>query len=164
MIDELEVNPNDDRMVPLLFEAYALRGVIGPVNYFAGYVAAIKPKELPTFINMAERAGALNVNAGMALASLKYGSIDDLRLRASVYHVPDILTSGYADIAKTLPITEAFQVRLGSQFMVQGSNGLNLLTGTAATTFAAGARVNLLWCTPTRCRAFTHTCTTPPYP
>jgi hypothetical protein len=157
MIDELEVNPNDDRMVPLLFEAYALRGVIGPVNYFAGYVAAIKPKELPTFINMAERAGAPNVNAGMALASLNYGSIDDLRLRASVYHVPDILTSSYADIAKTLPITEAFQVRLGSQFMVQGSNGLNLLTGTAFSTFAAGARVDLMWGPATLWGVFTQT-------
>src|SRR5260370_29612812 len=113
MIDELEVNPNDDRMVPLLFEAYALRGVIGPVNYFAGYVAAIKPKELPTFINMAERAGALNVNAGMALASLKYGSIDGLKFRASVYPVPDILTSTDAHIAKILPITHAVPVRVG---------------------------------------------------
>lgn len=59
-IDELEVNPNDDRMIPLLFEAYALRGQVGAVNYFAGCVAAIKPKELPSFINMAERAGAPN--------------------------------------------------------------------------------------------------------
>jgi outer membrane porin, OprD family len=136
IIDELEVNPNDDRMIPLTFEAYALRGKLGPVNYFAGYVAAIKPKESSAFINMAERAGAPNVNAG---------SIDDLRLRASAYHVPDILTSSYGDIVKTVTITDDLKVRLAANLMVQGSNGLNLLTGRPFSTWSAGGRTDLLW-------------------
>jgi len=53
-IDELEVNPRDDRELPQTFEAYALRGGFGPVNYFAGYVAAMKPRDYSAFINMGE--------------------------------------------------------------------------------------------------------------
>lgn len=145
IIDELEVNPNDDRMIPITFEAYALRGKLGPVDYFAGYVAAIKPKDSWTFINMSERAGAPNHNAGMGLFSLKYGTVDDLRLRASVYYVPDILTSTYGDIVKTFAIVDDLKFRFASNVMVQGSNGLNLLTGQPFSTWSAGVRTDLLW-------------------
>jgi len=99
LVNELEVNPHDNRMVPQTFEAYALRGLVGPVNYFAGYVAAIKPRDSSAFINMAERAGAPNVNAGMWLGTLKYGSLEKLGGRTGIYHVPDILTSSYSDAA-----------------------------------------------------------------
>lgn len=145
LIDEMEVNPNDDRMVPITFEAYALRGKIDHLSYFAGYVAAIKPKDYSAFINMAERAGAPNVDAGMGLLSLTYGSLDDLRLRASAYYVPNILTSSYADAAKVLPLSETVRLRISGQGMVQGSNGRDLLTGTSFSTFALGAKVELLW-------------------
>jgi len=128
-LDELEVNPNDDRMIPNTFEAYALSGDFGPVRYFAGYVAAMKFKGVPYFENMAARAGApADVTAGMWLGSLKYGDIDKVRLRSSVYYVPDILTSNYNDVAATFSVTNDFRVRVGGQFMVQDSNGLNLLT------------------------------------
>jgi outer membrane porin, OprD family len=156
-LDELEVNPNDDRMIPNTFEAYALRGVLGPVNYFAGYVAAMKFKGVPYFVNMAERAGAPNVNAGMGLGTVKYGDVDKVRLRSSVYYVPDILTSNYNDFVLGFPITDSLRVRLGGQFMVQGSNGLNLLTGTSFSTFAAGGRVDLIWGPATLWGVFTQT-------
>lgn len=146
LIDELEVNPNDDRMVPNTFEAYALRGKLGQVRYFAGYVAAMKPRDYSTFINMAERAGAPdNVAAGMWLGSVKYGSLDDLRLRASAYYVPDILTSSYGDVVWTVPMFEKARLQFGSNLMVQGSNGLNLLTGTAFSTWSGGARADIVW-------------------
>jgi len=157
MIDELEVNPNDDRMIPITFEAYALRGRLGAVNYFAGYVAAIKPKDYWTFINMGERAGAPNHNAGMGLFSLKYGSLDDLRLRGSVYHVPDILTSSYGDVGKTATLTDWLRFRIESNVMVQGSNGLNLLTGQPFSTWSAGARATFLLADFTMWGAYTQT-------
>jgi outer membrane porin, OprD family len=156
-LDELEVNPNDDRMIPNTFEAYALRGVLGPVGYFAGYVAAMKFKGVPYFVNMAERAGAPNVNAGMWLGTVRYGDMDKIQLRSSVYYVPDILTSNYNDFVLGFPVTESFRVRLGGQFMVQGSNGLNLLTGTSFGTFAAGGRVDLMWGPATLWGVFTQT-------
>src|SRR5258708_4364146 len=75
-VDELEVNPWDNRMLPQTFEAYALRGKMLDVNYFAGYVAAIKPRDYSGFINMAQMAPnayqvtpatAINANPGRTL-------------------------------------------------------------------------------------------------
>lgn len=163
LIDELEVNPNDDRMVPITFEAYALRGRIATVNYFAGYVAAIKPKDYSTFINMAERAGASDYNAGMGLVSLKYGSLDDLRLRGSVYYVPDILTSSYGDFGKTVALSDRLKFRVESNVMAQGSKGLDLPTSQPFSTWSAGARVTLLLDDFTLWGAYTHTGNTAAY-
>lgn len=145
IVDELEVNPNDDRMVPNTFEAYALRGALADVGYFAGYVAAMKPRDYSTFINMGERAGAANVNTGMGLVSLKYGDIDTLRLRGGAYYVPDILTSSYGDVVWTMPLSGPVRFQLNANVMVQGSNGQNLLTGTPFSTWSAGGRVNMSW-------------------
>ncbi|MBX9944785.1 MAG: OprD family porin [Reyranella sp.] len=144
-VDELEVNPHDDRELPQTFEAYALRGALGPVNYFAGYVAAMKPRDYSDFINMGEAGGAPNVNAGMALGSVKYGSMDNFQLRASTYYVPDILWSSYGDAGGTIKIDEHFTLRLAGQFAAQGSNGLNLLTGQPFSTFWGGGRADALW-------------------
>jgi hypothetical protein len=144
-VDELEVNPFDDRELPQTFEAYALRGKLEAVNYFAGYVAAVKQRASAVFINMGQAGGAPNVNAGMALGSVKYGSMDKLQLRTSTYYVPDILWSSYSDAGGTIPISEDFKVQLAGQFAVQGSNGLNLLTGQPFGTFWGGARAQAIW-------------------
>ena len=145
IIDELEVNLRDDRELPYTFEAYALRGRLGQVNYFAGYVAAVKIREASMFINMAEAAGAPNVNAGMGLVSAKYGSMDKLQLRTSTYYVPDILWSSYSDAGGTIAIGSGVKLQLAGQFAVQGSNGLNLLTGHPFGTFWAGVRAEAEW-------------------
>lgn len=146
-IDEPEVNPWDNRMLPQTFEAYALRGQIRDVKYFAGYVAAIRPRDYSVFINMGEAAGAPHVNAGMALAGLKYGDPDkdDLALRGSAYVVPDILWSSYYDATGAIRINDDLKVRLSGQFMVQGSNGANLLTGRPFSTFTAGGKIDAIW-------------------
>ena len=146
-IDEPEVNPWDNRMLPQTFEAYALRGQIRDVKYFAGYVAAMNPRDSSVFINMGEAAGAPHVNAVMALASLKYGDPDkdDLALRGSAYVVPDILWSSYYDATGAIRINDDLKVRLSGQFMVQGSNWANLLTGRPFSTFTAGGKVDAIW-------------------
>lgn len=144
-VDELEVNPRDDRELPQTFEAYALRGTLREVNYFAGYVAAMKPRDYSAFINMGEAAGAPNHNAGMGLVSVKYGSMDDLQLRASTYYVPNILWSSYGDVGRTFPIADSFLIKLAGQFAAQGSNGQNFVTGKPFSTFWGGARVDTVW-------------------
>lgn len=144
-VDELEVNPRDNRELPQTFEAYALRGVLGRVNYFAGYVAAMKPRDYSAFINMGEAAGAPNVNKGMGLFSVKYGSMNDVQVRASTYFVPDILWSSYADAGGVIEVNRDLRVRLTGQFAVQGSNGLNLLTGRPFSTFWGGFRADAVW-------------------
>jgi hypothetical protein len=144
-IDELEVNPRDNRMIPQTFEAYALRGAVGPVRYFGGYVAAMKPRDESDFINMAEAAGALNANAGMLLGTLRYGSAETFGVRAGSYVVPDILWSSYGDVAGTITIDEDFRIQLAAQLGVQGSNGANRLTDRPFSTFWAGGQAQALW-------------------
>ncbi|OYY41654.1 MAG: hypothetical protein B7Y57_13450 [Rhodospirillales bacterium 35-66-84] len=140
IVDELEVNPRDNREIPQTFEAYALRGALGPVNYFAGYVAAMKPRDDSAFINMGQAAGASHVNKGMGLFSVKYGNMNEVQVRASTYYVPDILWSSYADVGGTIKVNGDLRVQLAGQFAVQGSNGMNLLTGQPFSTFWGGFR------------------------
>lgn len=158
MIDELEVNPQDDRMLPNTFEAYALRGSFGRINYFAGYVAAMKPRDENVFINMAERAGAPHkYTAGMWLGRITYNPNDNLQFRSSAYYVPDILTSNYNEVLWSYALSGKVKVRLGSNFMVQGSNGLDLLTGTPFSTWSAGGRSDLTWDWATISAVYTQT-------
>ncbi len=145
IVDELEVNPRDNREIPQTFEAYALRGALGPVNYFAGYVAAMKPRDDSAFINMGQAAGASHVNKGMGLFSVKYGNMNEVQVRASTYYVPDILWSSYADVDGTIKVPGDLRVQLAGQFAVQGSNGMNLLTGQPFSTFWGGFRADAFW-------------------
>lgn len=145
-IDELEVNPHDNRMIPNTFEAYALRGALGDgVQYFAGYVAAIKRRDESSFANMAEAAGARNANAGMLLGSVKYGDLTKLRMRAAAYVVPDVLWSSYGDAGGTIALSDNLTLRLQGQAAVQGSSGAASLTGQPSSTFWAGGHANLAW-------------------
>ena len=168
-IDEFEVNPQDDRMTPNLFEAYALRGTLGPVTYFAGYVARMKLRGESDFDDMAQvasnqygRAGSVPA-AGMWLASLRYNPIESLALRASGYHVPDILTSSYGDITWSAPMPRDFKLVLSSNVMVQGSTGASHLTGQPFSTWSAGARAILGWGDATVWAAYMQTGSAAPY-
>jgi hypothetical protein len=151
LVDELEVNPKDDRMTPNTFEAYALRGAIGPVSYFAGYLARMKPRNQSDFFDMATIAINLNGrppstrSAGMWLGSLRYKPIPSLGLRASTYYVQDILTSAYGDAQWSTPLAPGITLGLSGNFMVQGSNGANALLGQPFTTWAGGLRATLGW-------------------
>lgn len=146
LINQPEVNPQDNRMTPNTFEAYTLAGKLGDVSYFAGYVANMKPRNATEFVNMATIAGApTGVSEGMILGSLGYAPDHSLKARLSSYYVPDILTSGYADISKSFSLPGDVSIRVGAQAMVQGSNGANLLTGKPFSTWVGGFDVDLIY-------------------
>src|SRR3982074_2638736 len=81
----------------------------------------------------------------MARGSVKYGSMDNLQLRASTYYVPDILWSSYSDAGGTIPISEDLEAQLSGRVGAGGSNGLNPLTGQPFSTFWAGGRAEAIW-------------------
>ena len=149
-LDELEVNPQDDRMIPNLFEAYALRGSAGPVSYFAGYVTRMKLRNQSEFDNMAQTAvnqygrGNSVPGQGMYLGVLRYTPDHALGLRLSTYHVPDILSSGYGDATWSAPMPEHMQLVLSGNLMVQGSSSDSLI-GKPFSTWSAGGRAILGW-------------------
>lgn len=158
LINQPEVNPQDNRMTPNTFEAYTLAGSFGAFSYFAGYVAKQKMRNSIEFVNMATVAGAPEgVSEGMILAGATFAPDDSFKARLSVYHVPNILTSGYVDAAKLFTLTDDINLRISGQFMVQGSTGGHLLTGQAFSTWAGGINVDLIWGPLTLTSAYTQT-------
>ena len=57
-IDTPYVNQQDNRMTPNTFEAYRITGKYDWVQFGAGYVATIKPRNANEFTSMSEQAGA----------------------------------------------------------------------------------------------------------
>lgn len=158
LINQPEVNPHDSRMTPNTFEAYALRGTLGDFTYVAGYVAKEKTRDETQFRNMAAVAGAPDgVSEGMGLLGLTFAPNDTFKARLSSYHVPNILTSGYADAVKTFSLTDDINLRIGGQFMVQGSTGGQLLTGQAFSTWAGGMDIDVIWGAVTLSAIYTQT-------
>ena len=145
LINQPEVNPQDNRMTPNTFEAYTLAGGFGAFSYFGGYVAKEKMRNSIEFLNMATVAGApAGVSEGMILAGGTFAPDDTFKARLSAYHVPNILSSGYADAAKLFSLTDDIDLRVSGQFMVQGSTGGHLLTGQAFSTWSGGIDVDLI--------------------
>ena len=146
VIDQPEVNPNDGRMTPNTFEGYVLAGKVGPFNYFGGFLDKMKSRNADTFQNFATQAGApVGVSEPMWLGTLRYSPLPEFTARLSSYHVPNILTSTYADVSWLTSLSDATKLKLGGQFMSQGSTGNNLLTGSSFNTWAGGIKADLIW-------------------
>jgi hypothetical protein len=157
-IDEPEVNSYDIRMTPQTFEGYRLVGETGDVRYTAAYLTAMKPINSDRFINLAAVAGAPpGTSEPMWLGGLSYSPARDFTARLSSYHVPDILTSTYSDFVWLAPVSDLFKLRIGGQFMFQGSTGSNLLTGSSFDTWSGGNQADLIWGPATASIAFTQT-------
>ena len=58
LVDQGYINPSDIRMTPYTFEGVTVGGRVDAVEYLAGYLWKIKPRNSDTFISMAEQAGA----------------------------------------------------------------------------------------------------------
>lgn len=164
LINQPEVNPQDNRMTPNTFEAYLVSGGFGDFRYLAGYVDKMKPRDAVVFIDMAKAAGGPDdVKSGMWLGGLDYRPDNGPRIRLSGYSVQDILSSGYGDVAWSYSITDDIDVNLRGQFMLQGSNGTNKLTGEAFSTWVAGAGIDFSWKELTLLASYTQTASTTPY-
>jgi len=143
LVNQPEVNPQDNRMTPNTFEAYNFTGKVEGLEYFAGYVDKMKARNSTVFVDMATIAGASGGKEGMALGGLSYAPTKDLKLRLSSYHVPDILNSTFTDVEWGPMISERWQLRLGAEYMFQGSTGSDRLTGSNFSTWAGGLRAAL---------------------
>jgi hypothetical protein len=66
LVDQPYVNAQDNRMTPNTFEAVTLGGKVGWLQYLAGYLWQIKPRNADEFISMSEQAGAKGSDDGEA--------------------------------------------------------------------------------------------------
>jgi len=124
------VNKQDNRMTPNTFEAYQLEGKFKLVQFIAGYVRKIKPRNSSGFLSMSERAGATGGRdrgmgmAGFRLTPIKAGSFGVIN-----YYVPDTLNILYTEADYTWEVTKKFGVKLQGQFTDQRSVGGDDLIG-----------------------------------
>ncbi|MGE0659462.1 MAG: OprD family outer membrane porin [Reyranellaceae bacterium] len=143
LVDQPEVNPQDNRMTPNTFEGVSIAGKVSAFDYYGAFLWAMKKRNETKFRDMAEIAGAPDYQRSMWLAGIGVTPIDDLKLRASTYVVPDILWSSYADLTWLTPLIGTSKLKLAGQFMYQQSIGDDLLTGASFDTWAAGIRADV---------------------
>ena len=157
-VDQPEVNPQDNRMTPNTFEGYTLAGKVLGVDYFGGYLDKMKTRNADFFTNFATVAGAPpGVKEAMWLGGLSFSPNKDITLHLSNYHVPNILTSTYADASWLATLTDEYKLRLGGQYMYQSSTGDDLLTGSSFHTWSGGAKADLIRGPATFTVAYTQT-------
>jgi outer membrane porin, OprD family len=142
-IDTPYVNQQDNRMTPNTFEAYRITGKYDWLQWTAGYVAEIKPRNANSFTSMSEQAGAPpGRERGMIMAGVRFTPIQDLSFGAINYYVPDTWNIFYTEANYAWPLTEEFGLKLQAQYTEQGSVGGENLIGTFQTR-VGGAQASL---------------------
>lgn len=157
LVDQPEVNARDNRMAPQTYEGYTLAGTEGGLDYYGGYIDKMKVRNETGFVDIGRILKAPSHGGeGMWLGGLRYAPSNDLVLRLSTYHVPNLLNSTYADVSWLAPLSGEFKLRLGGQYMYQSSTGDNALTGKSFSTSAGGLRADLTRGGTTLTGAFTN--------
>lgn len=136
-VDQPEVNPHDNRMVPNTFEGITLGGSLGIFSYYAGLLTSMKTRDANDFVNMAEVAG-VDADEQMYLGEILLAPSADVDARTALYVVPNLLASSYSDGSWRLDLAGRSQLTLQGQFMVQTGIGEELLTGPDFTSWIIG--------------------------
>lgn len=136
------VNPQDNRMVPNTFEAVMLDGKVGWLDYHAGYLFGIKPREEDSFLSMAERAGATDSDAGLVLVGLRAVPWKPLSLEASTAYGIDTYNTVLVQAEYTVPLADRVALTVGAQYHDQRSVGSELIGGFDTWNVGAHARLS----------------------
>lgn len=142
-IDTPYVNQQDNRMTPNTFEAYLITGKYDWVQFGAGYIAQIKPRNANEFISMSEQAGAPpGRERGMITGGVRFTPLKALSFGAINYYVPDTWNIFYTEANYTWPLTDKLGLKLQGQFTEQDSVGGDNLIGIFGTR-VGGAQASL---------------------
>lgn len=145
LVNQYEVNPQDTRMTPRTFQGASLAGKLDGIEYFLARLDKMKSRNWDDFQNVASVAGApASVSEPLWLISLRAAPNERLSVGFASYRVPDVLASTYADAAWLAPLDADTSLRLGGQYLRQGSTGDKLLTGSAFDTWTVGFKADWL--------------------
>jgi hypothetical protein len=123
MIDQPWVDPQDNRMIPNLFEGYLLSGKLDGLGYIGGYVTKIKTRSSDTFRWMSGVAGSSSANEGMALFGARFPIAEHGFVRIAEQYLVDTYNTAYADGEYPFAISNAATLRLAIQLANQQSVG-----------------------------------------
>jgi hypothetical protein len=152
LVNQGFVNPQDNRMIPNTFEGGAVTGTVGPVEYYAGYLTAMKQRNSDTFINMASAAGVTTgQNRGMVITTLNVdpagieslAPLQGLQLFFGNYFVPDVFNTFYFNPEYRRALNEDWRIRAGLQVWDQRSVGSDLRGNFS--TWSTGALAEVGW-------------------
>ena len=148
LVDQSYINPQDNRMTPNTFEGVTLGGKVGFVQYLAGYLWKIKPRNSDKFVSMAEQAGATGSNDGVIMGGVRLTPLPGLRLDLTEQYGINTFNTVYLEGEYLLPLDGDWKLRLGAQYTDQRAVG-DALVANAATknwiTQVGGARVQALY-------------------
>jgi hypothetical protein len=160
LVEQSYINPQDNRMTPNTFEGVTLGGKVGWLQYLAGFLWQIKPRNSDEFISMAERAGAAGSDDGVGLAGVRLTPLRNLRVDVSNQYGVNTFNTLYAEADYVQALSEDWKLRLGAQFTDQRAVGAALLApadGQYWATQQGGVRVQALWRDLTLTTAFSVT-------
>jgi hypothetical protein len=126
------VNAQDNRMVPITFEAYLLgmpKAENETFQYVVGYISEMKKRNEETFQSMSEGAGISDKERGMLTAGARYYLTPELPIAAIDYYVEDVWNIFYTEAIHKAKLTEDVGNTLSMQLADQRSAGDDLLRG-----------------------------------
>jgi hypothetical protein len=146
LVQQRFVNPQDNRMIPNTFEGATVTGLVGPVEYYLGYLTAMKTRDSDTFLNMAKVAGVTSgENRGLILTSLNFAptELGGAEIYLGNFYVPDVFNTLFFNPEYRHALTQNWGLRFGVQYLDQRSVGSDLLGGFS--TWNVGALVAVDW-------------------
>jgi hypothetical protein len=145
------VNRAYSRMAPNSFQGAFGQGVArgvplaNRVDWKLAYISDIRPRNEEDFISMAERAGAVDGDAGMVVTALALRPRENLHVGLQNYFVKDTLNTLYVAVDWTRYLQHDWALRIQGQFTHQMTVGANLLPGPSYKTWVAGGRAAVSW-------------------
>jgi outer membrane OprD family porin len=142
------INRADNKMTPNTFQGVTVAGKISSVNYFAGYISRIKPRNADQFIAMSEAAGAPRTNYGVALLGATLKPLPGLSVEMSEQYGVNTFNTLFARMEHVRPLAPDVHLQVGGQFTDQRAVGRALVATTQVkkwSTQHAAARVALTY-------------------
>jgi len=148
LVDTPLINPQDNRMVPNIFEGVqvvTLPDSKRAYDYAVGYLWNIKQRDSNDFIPMSDAlAGGDVLNRAAPFGMVKYRPVPGLATLFAGYHVHDFVNTEFAQAEYTFQLPKDVpQWIIGANIIGQQSDGINLLTGSSFQTYQASARVQM---------------------
>jgi len=140
LVDTPLINPRDNRMVPITYEAATINSVPDKdrmYDYSAGYLWNAKLRDSNYFISMSDAlAGPAAVDRGAPFAMVKVRPITGMAVTVMDYNIEDYINTGFAQAEYLIPTPKGTpQWGIGANVIDQGSVGANLLAGAPFHTF-----------------------------
>jgi len=160
LINQPYINPIDNRMTPNTFEGITAGGKVDVIEYLAGYLWKIKPRNEDDFIFMSKQAGAARSDDGVILGGLRVTPLAGLRIDTAEQYGINTFNTVYLEGEYLQRLDENWTLRLGAQFTDQRAVGDELVANAAKRSWSTqqgGVRVQALYGDLTLTSAFSVT-------